>query len=141
MSIAETVFIVSSVINVLLLVLVFIMYTNLLSMKTYITQLHTGTSTILNKIFIMDQTVNRLAVGFTEFINTTEALVDRIDGDGVGNTLYRTGDGKYSAKSLEELIEKISRTGSETEYFSDDELNKLRKMFETEDSDNFEDEE
>lgn len=141
MSISETVFVVSSVINVLVLILVFIMYTKFIDMKTYVSQLHTGMTTVLSKLFTVEHLMVKLSTGFTEFIQMTEGLVDRVEGGMLHPRYYRTGDGKYTAHSLNELIEKIKNDDAEKEYFSEDEINKLRKLFEEDDEDTFTDDE
>ena len=91
----------------------------------------------------MNQESNLQKVGtsFAEFTNIMEVLVDRFemtsDGRGLNSKLgmmYRTLDGKYAAESLEDLINKIKKDGTEDNYLSTDELDNLRKMFETTDN-------
>lgn len=134
MTIVETVLVASSVINIILLVLVFVMYANFLSAKIQIQQMHNGLATTLNKLFHLEQVISKMAVGFTEFIKMTEDVVDRMDDGRIGQ-VYRTTDGKYSAKSLDELINKIKDDGNETDYFSDDEMKNLRSLFEEDEED------
>jgi hypothetical protein len=141
MTIIETVFVVSSVINVLLLLLVFYLVVNILHMKTYINQMHVGLGNIVGRIVGIEQSVMRLGVGFTDFIKTTEHMIDKMTDELHIGQIYRTSDGKFSAKSLDELINKIRQNGDETEYFSDDELNKLKNLFEQDDDSFDEDDE
>ena len=134
MTIVETVLVASSVINVILLVLVFVLYINFLSVKLHVNQIFNGVATVLNKLVHLEQVTGKMAAGFTEFIKMTEDMVDRMD-DGRAGQVYRTTDGKYSAKSLDELINKIKDDGSETDYFSDDEMKNLRSLFEEDEED------
>jgi len=141
MTIIETVFVVSSVINVLLLFLVFYLVVNIVQMKTYINQMHLGLGNIVGRILGIEQGVIRLGTGFTDFIKTTEDMIDKMTDELQIGQIYRTTDGKYSAKSLDELINKIKQSGDDTEYFSDDELNKLKNLFEQDDDSFDEDDE
>lgn len=132
MSIITTVIIVSTVINVLSLILVFLMYTYLLNLKMQMQQLHAGMSTTLTKLFSVEHTLSKMSNGFTEFIRLTESAMDQMYS---GKALYKTSDGKYSAKSIDELIEKIKKDGTTDEYFSEEELDKLKRLFDNEDDD------
>jgi hypothetical protein len=49
--------------------------------------------------------------------------------------LYKTTDGKYSAHTVDELIEKIKKDGAGDDYFDEEELDKLKRLFDTEDDD------
>lgn len=132
MSIITTVIVVSTVINVLSLILVFLMYTYLLTLKMQMQQLHAGMSTTLTKLFSIEHVLSKVSNGFTEFIQLTESAMDQMHG---GKALYKTSDGKYSAKSIDELIEKIKKDGNAEEYFSDEELDKLKRLFDNDDDD------
>jgi hypothetical protein len=66
-------------------------------------------------------------------------MVDSTNG-GSNKVLYKTADGKYTGRSVDELINKIKKDGNSDEYFTDDELDKLKKMFDPDDDTN-EDEE
>lgn len=138
MTIVETVLVVSAVINVIQLLLVFVLFINSMSVKLQVQQMHAGLGNALSKLFGLEQITNKMATGFADFIKITEDLVDRVDEPRIGQ-VYRTSDGKYSARTLDELIGKIKNDKNETEYFSDDELNNLRRLFE-EDDDDFDDE-
>lgn len=137
MTIVETVFVVSAALSTIQLLLVFVLFTNFISVKIQIQQIHNGLGAVLNKLVGLEQTTGKMAVGFTEFIKMTEDIVDRVDDTRFGQ-IYKTSDGKYSAQSLDELINKIKNDGNQTEYFSDEELTKLRRLFE--EDDDFDDE-
>lgn len=137
MSITTTVLIVSTVINIFCIILTFLMYTHMLNLKMQIQQLHSGMATALTKIFAVEHILEKIGNGFTEFVKMTENVVDQFSD---GKTLYKTSDGKYSAKSIDELIQKIKKDGNSEEYFNEDELDKLKRLFDNEDED-FDDEE
>lgn len=130
MNINELVFVVLAVVNVISLMLIFIMYHHIISMKLHLTQAHTGLATVLGKILNVEMVLSRMSNGFTELINTTGDLLDRVDGP---PSLYKTTDGKYVASSIDELINKMKNDKKDSEYFSDDEVDKLRKLFEPDD--------
>lgn len=137
MSIITTVLIVSAVINVFCIILAFLMYTHMLNFKNQMQQLHSGMSTALTKLFTVEHMMTRMGNGFTEFIRLAETAMDQM---GNGKTIYKTSDGKFTAKTIEELIDKIKKDGSTEDYFSDEELDKLKRLFDNEDDD-FDDEE
>lgn len=141
MTIIETVFVVSSVLNFIAMFLVFVTFANIIKIKTLIEQLHAGVGNMIGKVVSIEQLVGKLSHGFTEFIEMTEGMVDQIDDTRKFSQIYRTSDGKYSAKTLDELINKIKNSGDESEYFSDDEISRLKKLFEQDDDDTFDDEE
>lgn len=139
MTTVETVFVVSTVFNVLCMFLVFVVFANMIKIKTLIEQMHMGLGGVVGKVVAIEQTTNKMAQGFTDFIKMTETLVDRIDDDDRVSSIYKTSDGKFSAKTLDELINKIRDSGDESEYFSSDELDKLKNLF-SEDEDLFDNE-
>lgn len=133
----EWVFVVLAVVNVISLVLIFIMYHNMISMKIHVTQMHTGMSAILGRVMNLEQLLARVSNGFTELITSTESLIDRIDSP--SGQLFKTTDGKYMASSLDELINKMKGDKKDSEYFSDEEINKLRNLFDPGDDDDIDD--
>lgn len=135
----ELVVVVCAVTGVLSLILNFIMYTHMNSMRVHVTQLHAGMGSVLGKVLGIEQLTAKLAGGMTEFVDVTGELVERMDMM-VGNkqAAYRTADGKYSANTIEELINKIKQDNSSDEYFSDDDIKKLRDLFEDDDDDDSE---
>ena len=141
MSVFETVVIVIGIINVLLLILTFLMYTYLVSAKVHISQMHVGMSSILGKVMSLEMVTSKMAAGFTEVVTLTEDMIGRLDmpSCGYSSQVYKTKDGKYTAKSLDELLDKIREDEAESEYFSDTEIDKLRDMFEDDDEDDDED--
>jgi hypothetical protein len=139
MTIVETVFVVSTVFNVLCMVLIFVVFANMIKIKTLIEQMHMGLGGVVGKVVAIEQTTNKMAQSFTEFIKMAEAVVDRMDDDERISSIYKTSDGKFSARTLDELINKIRSSGEESEYFSSDELDKLKNLF-SEDEDLFDDE-
>lgn len=143
MNTIEVVLVASSVINVLLLLLVFISYSHINTMRMHISQLHSGMATALNKLMGMEQVLSKLATGFADFVNMTGELIEKIDGNSPimqFGQVYRTADGKYTATSIEELISKIREDDVEEKYLSEEEINKLKKLFE-ENDDSLDDEE
>ncbi len=139
MTIVETVFVVSTVFNVLCMFLIFVVFANMIKIKTLIEQMHMGLGGVVGKVVAIEQTTNKMAQSFTEFIKMAEAVVDRMDDDERISSIYKTSDGKFSARTLDELINKIRSSGEESEYFSSDELDKLKNLF-SEDEDLFDDE-
>jgi hypothetical protein len=140
MTIIEVVFVVSSIFNLLSIFLVFAVFANLIRIKTLVEQTHVGVGNVLGRVLGVEQSVSKISQGFTEFIQMTEGMVDRLDDDGKFNQIYKTTDGRYSAKTLDELINKIKNDGEETEYFSDTDINKLKSLFEQDDDDEDSDE-
>lgn len=137
MTISEVILVISGVINVICLFLIFRSYDNIHTMKIQSEQLHAGMGNMLGRILGLEQALNRIGVGFTEFINTTGTLIEKIDSAQHQHTrfgkMYRTADGKYTGTSLEDLISKIRQDRAEGEYFSDEEIDKLRSLFEDDD--------
>ena len=135
MSVVETVLVVIALINIIVLILTFIMYTSLISIKIYINQMHVGMATILGKVMALESVTSKLATGFTEAIGLTEEMLARMDTGSIGhsNQIYKTKDGKYTAKTLDELLNKIKDDDAESEYFSDFDVDKLRDLFEEDD--------
>lgn len=142
MTTIEVVLVASSVINVLLLVLVFLSYNNINQMKIHLTQAHAGMGSLLGKMLAMEQVIAKLATGFSDFVDMTGNLLDKLNREDSRiefGQVYRTVDGKYSARSLEELLDKIKGEDDEEKYISEDEIEKLKELFE--DDDNLSDEE
>lgn len=139
MTIMEVALVCSLVVNVFAIVLVFITFINVYTMKLQVQQMYVGLSTTVSKIFSIEQILAKISSGFTEFIQLTENMVDSANGP-MNKVLYKTTDGKYAARSIDELIEKIKKDGNNEEYFSDEELDKLKKMFESDDDLDEEDE-
>jgi hypothetical protein len=133
----ETVVIVMGIVNILVLLLTFLMYTHFISAKVHISQMHVGMSSLLGKVMSLEIVTAKMAAGFTEVIALTEDVIGRLDmpTGGYSTQVYKTKDGKYTAKSLDELLNKIREDEAESEYFSDTEIDKLRDMFDDDDDD------
>ena len=137
MNVTETVLVGVAIINVLLLFLVFSIYVSMMGLKFNISQIHSGISTAIIKLTAIEQFSQRLGTSFTEFINVVEGMMERLDNvmHIKNGQVYKTVDGKYTAGSIEELIEKIKRNNEEDDHFSEEEMDKLRNLFETDDDD------
>lgn len=135
MNVTETVLIGLAIINALLLILAFLTYINTLGLKFYLTQVHTGLSSVLVKLHSLEQFSQKLGNSFNEFIQVVEGMMEKMDEamQMKRGQIYKTMDGKYTAGSIEELIEKIRNNNEEEDYFSEEEMEKLRNLFETDD--------
>jgi hypothetical protein len=132
MSIIEVILVVSLVIHVFSIIILFLNFMSLMTMKVQIQQMHVGLATTLGKLFTIEQLMAKIGNGFTEFVGLAENMMD-----GPSNrVVYKTADGKYTAQTVDDLIEKIKKDGKSDEYFSDEELDKLKKMFDPEDDTN-----
>ena len=94
--------------------------------------MYVGLTTTVTKIFGIEQMLVKIGDGFKDFIRLTETMVDQVMGQN-NRALYKTMDGKYTARTIDELIDKIKKDGKSDMYFNDEELDKLKKMFEPED--------
>ena len=99
--------------------------------------MHVGMSTIVSKLLMLESVISKLGIGFTEFVNVTGDLMDRLEftGSGPSTKVFKTSDGKFVAGSVEELMDKIKNADVKGEYFSEDEIDKLRNLFEENDED------
>jgi len=132
---------VSVIINIITLLLVAGIYIGHVKNALYMQQLHTGMSSMLGRILSLEATTTKIGNSFTDFINTTGDMLDKVmmmNSSYKMNPLYKTTDGKFTASSIDELVDKIKQSGTEKEYFNDDELDKLKKLFE--DADDYLDE-
>jgi hypothetical protein len=84
MSVFETVVIVIGIVNVLLLILTFLMYTYLVSAKIHISQMHAGLASILGKVISLEAVTSKMGEGFTEVIALTEDMLGRLGMEQVG---------------------------------------------------------
>lgn len=124
MSITEVIFVVTSVINVLTILLTFTVFVNTLQTKNQVNQIYQSMSTVLMKLFAIEQMTSKIGNSFAEFIKLTEDAFDA-----KSPMLYKTTDGKYSAKTIDELIDKIKNDDASDEYFDEEELDKLKRLF------------
>lgn len=135
MNISDFVLVVVSVVVVISLFLNFIMFNHITNMNIFVNQLHTGLSNMLNRTVMMEQILGKVGSTLEELVVAAENLIDNLGPTGGGKmgSLYRTMDGKYSAETLEELVEKIKENQEEEKYFKDEDMDKLRKLFEEDD--------
>jgi len=121
------------VVSVLSLILNFIMFSKLTEMRVHLNQVHASMGSILTRILGLEQLTSKLSIGFTEFMNSFEDVLDHITMPGLhgsSSQLFRTTDGKYTATSLEDLVEKIKKDGKSSEYFKDEDMDNFRSLFE-----------
>lgn len=133
MTIIEVTVVVSLVISLFSLIITFLTFLHVLNMKNQVNQIYTAMSTVLGRIFSIETIVGKMSHGFTEFIRMADNMLGYPSTD--NKIIYKTTDGKYTAKSVDELIEKIKKDGNSDEYFTDEELDKLKNLFEPDDED------
>ncbi len=140
--------IVLGIINLMLLFFVFSLFKDNSALKLLITQMHAGLGNLSTRILNQDAYLQKVGASFAEFTTIMEDLVERMDSPEhmMGpnpklGMMYRTLDGKYAAGSLEDLINKIKKDGTQESYLSPEELSDLRKMFDGEDASPLDDEE
>lgn len=137
MTIIEGMVVVSLVISLFSLIIMFLTFLHVLTIKNQVNQIYVAMSTLLGRVFSIEAILNKMSQGFTEFIRLTDNMMGYPSDD--NKIIYKTADGRYTAKSIDELVEKIKKDGNSDEYFTDDELDKLKKLFDPEDDDNEED--
>jgi hypothetical protein len=139
MNTTEWVILISTLINVLLLFLVYSMHNKVLTGAVHTQNLLNGISSMVHRMAVLEHNLHKLSSAFTDFVDATGSLVDKIQmmNNMTMEGMYRTMDGRYSARTIEELINKIRKDNNESTYFNEDELDKLRQMF----SDNDDEEE
>lgn len=124
-----------ALINVIVLVGLMIVIRDVVSIKLLSTQLHNAVGTIVNRMQQQDVYLNKLGNAFTDFTSLVETVVDKLNDqdmiDPRRGMLYRTIDGKYAAPSLQDLIDKIKNDGQSDNYLSKDEIDDIRKLFDT----------
>jgi hypothetical protein len=140
----EIVAVVSLVSNVLCLGLLHSLTKDSVAQKLLIAQMHAGMGNIAGRVVEQTGYLQKVGNTLTEFTSVLDNLVDKFSSQQNAfpqmGMLYRTLDGKYSARSLEDLISEIKRDGTEDNYLSEDEMKNLRKLFEDDDEDDDEDE-
>ena len=143
MTITEVVLIVLLVVNMIMLFMNLSVYRDNHSIKLLIGQMHGALGNTISRIQAQEMYLQKLGNAFSEFTELIERIAERIESVdnsrnfGVG--MYRTIDGKYTAPSLEKLIEKIKKDGVENEYLSEEELDGLRQLFEENDDEDVDD--
>jgi len=148
MTIVDVVLIVIGVLNIMFMTFMMSLIKDVVSIKLLITQLHTATSTLASRSINQELMINKLGQGFSEFVNLATSMIDKVEmavmGGGSmlgGGRIYRTTDGKFTATSLDELMNKIKNSGKEEDYtpLTQDDMDKLRNLFEQSDEDEDED--
>jgi Co/Zn/Cd efflux system component len=140
----EIVAVVSLVSNVICLGLLHSLTKDSVAQKLLIAQMHSGMGNVAGRVVEQSAYLQKVGNTLTEFTTVLDNLVEKFTSDPQPfpqmGMIYRTLDGKYSARNLEELINEIKRDGAEENYLSEEEINNLRKMFETDDEDDEDDE-
>lgn len=147
MTIVDVVLIVIGVLNILFMTFMMSLIKDVVSIKLLITQLHTATSSLASRSINQELAVNKLGQGFSEFVNLATTMIDKIEtmvvGGGTigGGRIYRTTDGRFTATSLDDLMNKIKNAGKEEDYtpLTQDDMDKLKNLFEQSDEDEDED--
>lgn len=144
MTITETVLLLVGILNLILLIINLSMFKDLTSIKILIGQIHAGLGQVGAKLQSQEVYMQKLGSSFTEFTNIIEDALDKLDFpwnmmQGKPSAMFKTIDGKYTATTLEDLIEKIKKDGVESNYLSQDELNNLRRLFDTDDDEDEDD--
>lgn len=135
MSGLEVLIIVLCVLNAVTLGLLVSYSKDSVAQKLLVTQMHTALGTLSGRLAEQSAYLQKVGNAMTEFTNVMDNAVENMSRMPMGpggqmGMLYRTLDGKYSAQSLEDLIDKIKKDGAEENYLSEDEINGLRKLFE-----------
>lgn len=138
MELLTIVLVISTVINFVLLFLILSMYKDNNAQKLLIGQIHTALGTAMGKLHMQEMYLQKLGSAFSDFTDLMDGVVEKLNNPMMQffnekNALYKTLDGKYAAGSIEDLIEKIKNDGAEDKYLSEDEIDNLRKMFESDD--------
>jgi hypothetical protein len=133
---AIMVLIVVGIINIILLFMILSIYKDVSNFNILLTQVHAATGALSQKIQSQEIFLNRLGSAFSDLTNSLESMSDKIQfvleaGPRMGS-MYRTIDGKYTATTLEDLINKIKEDNVEEKYLSQDELDSIRDLFEKE---------
>lgn len=122
---------------IVLLILTAVLLREVSNLKFTVLTLSPILQAVVNRQQMQEAYLQKLGNSFTEFTNMVGNLFEKL-GEGFGprySREYRTMDGKFTARSLEELLGKIKDSGEENNYMSNDELDNLRKMFDDEDDD------
>ena len=134
-----------SIVNFILLFLMLSVYKENNVQQLLINQMHVAMGNIVGKLHVQEIYIQKLGSTLSEFTNLMDSVIDRLDTplsqlfNGKGGALYKTIDGKYTAGSLEDLVDKLKGDGVEDKYLSDDELTELRNMFEIPEDDSDDD--
>jgi hypothetical protein len=122
--------------SLLSLLLVFGVFVLMLNLKNQVSQIYTAMATTVNKLLSIEILTGKMANSFAEYVDVASELVERNRDTMMGDShqaIYRTLDGKYTASSLEQLLNNIKKDGNADKYLSDD-MENLRKLFESDDN-------
>lgn len=141
MTTVTLVMILIALINVFVLFINISLFKDLITIKLLITQMHTGLGMVANKLQTQENYLHKLGNAFSEFTELMDGVAEKLSMAFNPKTgmMYKTMDGKYAASSLEELLDKISKDGEESNYLSKDEIDNLRRLFEEDDEDDDDD--
>jgi hypothetical protein len=141
MNLFEVMLVVVAVLSLITFQFLFTMYKDLSRMHTYAKQTQEMQVGILTHLRGIETVLGKVVAGFTEMVATSEDLMDsiRVDSMLAGPKVYQTTDGKYVAKSMNELLDKIKQDNQETKYFSEEEIHNLKKMFSEDETTFFDD--
>jgi hypothetical protein len=127
----------STVFNLLISLL---LYRDYLTQKTLVTQLHQAAGQLALKLQQQEVILSKIGSAFNEFTNLVGSIVDKLDDMPMmptGRMMFKTLDGKYASDNLEDFLRKVRN--SDEPYLTDDEVERLRKMFGQEDDTDEED--
>lgn len=138
MELLKIILVTSTVINFVLLFLILSMYKDNNAQKLLISQMHTALGTAIGKLHMQEMYLQKLGSAFSDFTDLMDGVVEKLNNPmaqffNEKSALYKTLDGKYTATTIEDLIEKIKNDGMEDKYLSEDEIDNLRRMFESDD--------
>lgn len=132
----ETAVVVLTVISVISFLINFVMFLKITEMRVHLNQVHASMGSILTRILGLEQITSKLTTGFSEFMDSFGDIIDHLgmmNMNGTHSQLFRTTDGKYSATSLEDLVDKIKKDGKDSEYFKDHSIDDFKNLFEDDD--------
>jgi len=112
------------------------MWRDSLLTKQHLVELRTMVTGLNLRLLSHEKYFDKLGTGMNQLVSIYN---NSMDSSGY-HTMYRTMDGKYTAKSLDELMNKLQQDGVAKEYLSEEELEGFRRMFREYDRDNDQDE-
>jgi predicted transcriptional regulator len=124
------------VINIFVVLLLFFTQRDVQNIKLLNQQTHAAMGTLVGRLLVVEQHTAKISQSMVELMNFAEHIMDNFEVDITSE--YRTPDGKYSARSIDELMEKI-KTDETKNKPSDDFMNDLRNLFENGGGDDYDD--
>jgi len=101
---------------------------SLLIINLVILKLVVDTYVYLRKV---DTNLTRMMEGLTFFINAASKLIDTLTTR--PQPRYTTDDGKFTADSMEELLQKMHRNDRDEDGLTPEEIDRIKKLLEEED--------